>query len=165
MQPKIIGLYYDPNSDTPLKKTTSIFQKILRKYHTAIQWRSNPRPEDYMRLLFESQCEGSEFISLKTSSDTPDLKDYDQVILLYPDSIGLGFSKLEKHCLTNTSNGTDIMALNGRKRLFKLDTKTLYRLRFKRFIERSLLPELLFMAVFIIITPFLWAIDSLRGRA
>jgi hypothetical protein len=85
-------------------------------------------------------------------------------VLLYPDAIGLGFGPLERKVVRTRKGGAEVRALNGRRRDFLLDSSTLVALRLRRLIERSMLTELLFIPVFLCLTPLLLLVDWAKGR-
>ena len=57
-----------------------------------------------------------------------------------------------------------VEVLHGRRREYRLNSATRLGLRLRRLLEWTMLPELLFVPVFIVVTPLLWTIDAVRGR-
>ena len=60
--------------------------------------------------------------------------------MLYPDSIGLGWSRIERYFL---KSGCTVMVLNGRGRFFELTPKVRRKLKFLRFLELSFVVEMM----------------------
>ncbi len=84
-----------------------------------------------------------------------------QLVLLYPDAIGLGWSPLERALRRRFNN---VKVLNGRKRFFQLDGKELIQLRVRRFLEITFLPEIIFAPFLLIYGTVLTIKDKIRGR-
>lgn len=139
--------------------------KPLDQYRYAVWYKANPRSSDYMRAL---QLEHFPDAELVDTSEHPDwinrLSRADLIVLLYPDSIGLRFGSVERAVLTHKSKCATVVAVNGRRRTFRLNGATRLGLRLRRLLEWSMLPELLLLPVFIVVTPLLWAFDAARGR-
>lgn len=85
-----------------------------------------------------------------------------EIVILYPDAIGLGMGKLEK--LIQGQNPARVQVLNGRRRIFTLDAKNLKRLRWKRFLEMSFLVEIFWSLKLLLLFPFWVLSDLLRGK-
>ena len=126
------------------------------KLHQVVCQRSNSRSEEYMNKLVQERFPEVELIN---SSDP---HDNSELILLYPDAIGLGWSRLEKKMLREFKKVT---VLNGRHRYFDLNHKEIFKLRLRRFLECTFLPEMVF-APFILILGITLAIkDKIIGRS
>jgi len=159
-----IGLYYNPwkkdYSEGPLDRRTPI-----ELYRKAVWFKANPRSADYMKELFKNNYPEGLFVDTNDNPDWIDsLSGKNNIILLYPDSTGLYFSGFEKSVFRRIAPGCEPVALNGRKRTFSLNRKTLSELRLRRFIERFMIGELIAVCGFMIITPAFVITDFLRGR-
>lgn len=127
------------------------------KLHRVIVQRSNPRTLNYMKNYLERSYPGLSIVdAAKIPSDAHDL------VLLYPDTIGLGWGQLEIELLPRFPR---LKVLNGRGRIFSLDTSTRLRLRIRRFLEVTFLPELLFAPVLLAIGAFFALTDKFTGRS
>lgn len=132
---------------------------IPKKLKRVICNRSNPRSKDYMNSLLKEKFPDVEIIGINNINNTENVE---KIILLYPDSIGLGWSNLEKEIIKNYNV---IEVLNGRKRHFKLSKEVRIELLFKRFLEITFLPEILFTPVLIIYGIFLHIKHKIFGSA
>ena len=124
-----------------------------RIYRRTLWWKSNPRDSEYMRALFAERYPEAE---LHVGDDPPPA---DTTVLLYPDSIGLGFTPLERKL-----GGRDVRVLNGRRREFALDAPTRRSLRLRRLIERTMVVEAIALPLFVLLALPMWLFDALRGR-
>ncbi len=116
--------------------------------------RSNPRSKEYMMALLEQEFPNTKLISI---DNIP--KDATQIILLYSDSIGLGFSYIEGSLIRKCK----LLVLNGRRRQFALSIKMHALFCFKRFLEITFIPEL-FVAPFLLSIALLLASkDAISG--
>ena len=88
----------------------------------------------------------------------------DTVVLLFPDSIGLGFTPIERAVSAHKRDLANVVALNGRNRDFRLNAATRLGLRLRRVLEWTMLPEMALLPVFVVATPLLWIFDAVRGR-
>lgn len=140
-------------------------RSLLGMYRRAVRYKANPRDEAYMKSLFHSQYSGAQFVNVQHEASWRDLvRDADVLVLLYPDAIGLGFSRLEKDVRRLKLNWAEVRVLNGRRRNFLLNRATLRALHLRRWIERLMLGELLMTAVFVSLTPLLLVADLIKGR-
>lgn len=139
--------------------------RLLDLYRYALWYKANPRTADYMRSLVLDRFPDAEWLETREHSDwTNRLCHADTVILLYPDSIGLGFGAVERSVFAHKRDWAAVVVLNGRRRKFRLNGATRFGLRLRRMLERSMLVELALLPVFVVVTPLLWAIDAARGR-
>lgn len=124
----------------------SFFEKkswwLPSKLHRAIYNRANPRTKKYMESLLKKKFPETK---LYLKNELNSLDHIDKIILLYPDSIGLGWGTIENKIHKICKN---ITVLNGRGRNFSLDIKTIIELKIKRFLEISFILE-------IVTSPFL----------
>lgn len=137
----------------------------LALYRYAVWYKANPRNGAYLRALAQEHYPDAEWVS---TAEQPDwagrIAEADTIVLLYPDAIGLGFASIERSVMAHKRDWSGVEVLNGRRRKFRLNGATRAGLRLRRLLEWSMLPELLFLPVFIAATPLLWAIDLVRGR-
>jgi hypothetical protein len=147
---KIFGIYND-----------SFFQKkpfyLPQKLWKVVCCRANPRPFEYMKSALESIYPEAEIMLLEDIP--PALK---KVILMYPDSIGLGQGSLESYL---TKRGVELFILNGRKRHFELTSSVRRKLRLKRFLETSFLFEFLGLLFLLIFASLSTIKDKMMGRS
>lgn len=125
------------------------------KLHNVVSQRSNPRSKEYMLELLHKRFPDAELVDMTSSTESG------RILLLYPDAIGLGWRGLEKTLLRRFSH---VSVLNGRNRYFELNYATLTRLRVKRLLEKTFLPELLFAPILIIMGVIWAAKDKITGR-
>jgi ubiquinone/menaquinone biosynthesis C-methylase UbiE len=85
---------------------------------------------------------------------------YQEITLLYPDALGIGWGPVERKLCRL---GIPLTILNGRGRSFELDSKARRSLRFRRFLERVWGAEILFSAAFFIVLPFVLVTDVLKS--
>lgn len=133
-------------------------------FRYAVWYKANPRSPDYLRALLEERFPGAEWIDTADPEWMRRLAQADRVVLLYPDAIGLGFSAVERAVQANKKTWAAVTVLNGRRRAFLLNGATRRGLRLRRLLEWTMLPELVFLPVFIALTPLLWAADRVKGR-
>ncbi len=166
MSSKVIGVYrahWRGGFSIPAKPSRN--PAYLFKW--ACWFKANPRTESYMQDLFTSHYPEGQFVD-GDACDSDCLRDQvrsaQTVVLLYPDAIGIGFSALEKIVLCVKSPMTGVKVLNGRRREFIFNANVKWSLRFRRFLEVTMLPEICVSVVMLIVTPFLVSIDVVRGR-
>jgi hypothetical protein len=164
MQEQVTGLYFNPwpekwwHSKEPLRNPIELYRRGL-------WYKSNPRDEAYMKALFDEKYPGGRFVNVKENPGWPgQVKEGSTILLLYPDSIGLGFSVLEREVRGRTQGAPPPRVLNGRRRDFVLDGPTRVALKIRRFMERTMLMEIGFTLIFVAVTPILLTMDWIRGR-
>ena len=133
-----------------------------RALRRGLAYRANPRPPGYMEALVADREPGAELVRTSDPGWEDAVRDADRVVLLYPDSIGLGYGALERRLAA--AGRAPGAALIGRRRSFALDSPSLRALRARRLLERSLVAELAGLALLAVATPVLVAWDVLRGR-
>ncbi|MGA2462951.1 MAG: hypothetical protein ABSH06_01165 [Thermodesulfobacteriota bacterium] len=131
-----------------------------------VVWRkANPRSEDYMKTLFFNHWPKGDYIN---ADKDPNwflwVSSADQVVLLYPDAIGLGFRHIESQVFKLKKTLISVHVLNGRRREFILDHPTRWHLYLRRFLERGMFGEALTVLIFLMITPVLLAVDWTKGH-
>src|SRR5262245_12670114 len=78
------------------------------------------RDRAYMEALFRECCPHGALVEVASDDLPADVERADSVVLLYPDSIGIDFGGIER-TLRSRWPGKRLLALNGRRRLFRLD--------------------------------------------
>jgi hypothetical protein len=152
MTGRVVGVLHYPRGEDygygrlPHKRPRRIYWRTL-------WWKSNPRPAPYMRELFAERYPDGE---LHEGTSPPAA---DTTVLLYADSIGLGFAPLERQLA-----GRRLRALNGRRRDFELDAPTRRALRVRRVLERTMLFEAVALPLFFLLAIPLALFDAVRGR-
>lgn len=164
MEHRIVGLFSTPwADDLDIPRRASRDPKYL--YRWAVWFKANPRGEDYMRELFAERYPQGEFINVDKSNEwRTRVRDADTIVLLYPDSVGLGFGRLEKDIGRLRKTWSSVRVLNGRRRDFLLNSGTVLGLRTRRILEWGMAGEMLALIPFIFMTPVLLAVDWVRGR-
>lgn len=158
-----IGLFYSPWPPDGLPRPLGL--RPLQQYRYAVWYKANPRSAAYMRALLQGRYPDAEWVDAREEpSWAGRISGADAVVLLYPDSIGLGFGAIERALFARTRGKATVDVLNGRGRSFRLDRSACMTLRLRRFLEQTMLAEFLFVPVFVIVTPVLWAFDAMRGR-
>lgn len=117
-----------------------------------------------MQALLAERYPDAEFVEIgvKPLSNDMDFGATD-IVLLYPDAIGLGFTPIEQQ-IRRKAPAAAVEILNGRRRQFTLDQKSRVGLRLRRFLEWTMLAELAAGLVIVAATPILLLIDFVRAR-
>lgn len=87
-------------------------------------------------------------------------RDHDGVVLVYPDPLGLGFSRLERTLLK--LNSTPVVVVNGRGRSFLLERGVHRQMLFRRAMERTYALGFVLDLSFFFVTPVLATLFGLR---
>lgn len=157
---KTVGLFYDHWAET--RNAPVSFRRPFQLWKKVVWYKANPRTADYMKALLTEHHPNAQFVDW-TRRLMNDIGQADVIVLLYPDSIGLGFAAIERDLARRASNPR-IEVLNGRRRQFEFDSAARHGLRFRRFLEWTMLVECVSGAAVIIATPFLLLYDMVRGR-
>ena len=104
---------------------------------------------------------GAVTVSLVASGATLASERYDTVVLIYPDALGLSWSRVEARALA--AAGT-VVIVNGRRRLFTLDRVVRRGLMWRRFLANTRLVQALLGVAVVPLATALAASDSLRRR-
>lgn len=141
----------------------------LRSLRSHLVNRRNPRSLEYMELLAGEIHPG--FVAGQTHVVQEDRclppvawQDVDEIVLLWPDAIGTGWSAIERQVFRQKTSAAPVRVLNGRGRFFLLSRPVWRGFRWRRFLEKSLVPELGILALFLITTPWLALWDFALGR-
>lgn len=95
--------------------------------------------------------------------DAFELGRYDTIVLIYPDAIGLSWTRMETRALA-AATGTVVVA-NGRRRLFTLDPLARRQLKWRRFLANTRIVQLLLGVLVLPVGAVLAGYDALRGRS
>jgi hypothetical protein len=132
-----------------------------RLYRRALAYKANPRDHRYMEALFREHHPDGELVDAADAGWREAVRGAD-VVLLFPDANGLGFGLLEREL--GSLGGPTPAVLNGRRRRFALNPRTVAALRLRRALERSMVVDALLLAALALATPALLITDLLRGR-
>lgn len=129
------------------------------------QWfKANPRSASYMRSCLSETWPEAEFVDTDSDPSWPKkISGAAQIVLLYPDAIGVGFGSFERQ-VRGLAPRAIVQVLNGRRRVFLLDGAARRALRVRRFLERTMLLEFVVGGIFLVLTPVLLGIDFAGGR-
>ena len=153
-----IGLLYLPGDYAVPRKG---FGAVWRRHLVA---NAGVRDREYMEHLFHSHFPNGVLLELKDARLPADIAgDGDNIVLLYPDSIGMDFPGIER-ALARQCPSRNVFVLNGRRRFFRLDRDMRRRLRLRRWLVAVRLPEFAFLLLFVLVTPLLVINDFVRGR-
>ena len=160
MELKVVGIFYNP-----WRSEYEPHKSLAELYRRAVWLKANPRSRSYMKELFLERYPQGRFINIDEQRGwTEYVSGADTVVMLYPDSIGIGFSPIESAVKKHKKTWAVVRALNGRRREFLLRRQTTRQLRLRRFLERSMLGEAVAVIAFLAITPLFVVSDLVRGR-
>lgn len=125
-----------------------------QKLYRVVCHRSNPRSKEYMLDLLREKFPDAEIVDINQTRSPG------KIILLYPDSIGLGWRKIENRLIHNHER----VVLNGRRRVFELTSSVRRMLLLRRFLEMTFLPEILLTPFVLLYGAFVATKDKFRGR-
>jgi len=164
--PAVVAVLFFPDIDAgpaagPLVKVRSIER-----------YKRNSRPPDYVRerARAESKQDGK-LIGVPEARDpalvltAARLEAAQEIVLLWPDSIGYGWWPIERRVFASKSPATRVSVLNGRRRRFTVTRSSLLSFRVRRVAERLWLGEIAMAAGVLVAAPFLVTWDAIRGRA
>jgi hypothetical protein len=136
------------------------FKHPILLYKNVVKYKSNPRSEKMMRALFKQRFPEGKVVRIGEDID----EGVDEIVLLFPDAIGLGWGRLERDIKKKFKQSIEYSCLNGRGRYFSLSFSRSISLRWRRALEKSMFTEFLSVFLFVMITPFLFIIDLFRRR-
>jgi hypothetical protein len=96
-----------------------------------------------------------------------DVGDFEQIVLLWPDANGMGWSDIERELFKKMRDCACVYVLNGRRRFFELSKSRWRAFQIRRALEASFLSEVCVFVVFLVTAPVLalWdGINELRWR-
>lgn len=152
----VLCIYYDYWKNKNLKNI----------YNKGVHFKSNPKNLDYLKMILKNKINDFEIVTIKNESglNTIDFDKYDEIVLLYPDSIGLGWRNVENLLFKKTDEMKNICMINGRGRTIIFNKVNLFSLRVRRFLEKTLLAEIIFTLFFVVFTPVLLIRDLFNGK-
>lgn len=126
---------------------------------------------DHVSIFADSSFVPRDFIppswveSFKTTAIPfwiPDLSEYDDVLIAWPDAIGIGQHVLEKRIKMNRC--TPPYVVSGRRRFFSLDEDMQRRLNWRRALARTRLADFFIGAIILPSAGILAVVDAFRGK-
>lgn len=163
MSDHAVALYRNPLA--PAAADPISLRHPWRLWRKAIWFRANPRDTAYMQARLAEHFPEASFVDVDSDPDWPRKVDgATTVVLLYPDSIGLGFAGLESRA-RRLAPEAEFVVVNGRRRKFPFDSAARRRLYPRRFLEWTMLLEFFMGLGILIATPFLLVFDTVRGRS
>ena len=121
------------------------------------------RDREYMLNLFGEHFPSGHVATVDDEVPSNEIESVKNVVLLFPDSIGLDFRGIERS-IGREWPDKRLFALNGRRRFFRLDDSMQRRLALRRFLEKSRITEALLVFGFAVATPVLALFDLMWGR-
>ena len=162
MSGPLVALFRDPWAGLAEEAVTWRNPRLL--WRKAQWFKANPRSEAYMRARLAEHWPEAEFVDVAADPAWETrISGAAEIVLLYPDAIGIGFRGLERRVRVHAPRAA-IQVLNGRRRVFLLDPATARALRVRRFLERTMLLDVFMGLAFLAATPVLLACDLARGR-
>jgi hypothetical protein len=159
---EVLGIFHD--RWVRIRQVPTSFRNPLGLWKKAVWYKANPRSSDYMKALFAERYPGATFVDTGAGViSAATMAAASKVVLLYPDSIGLGYSAIERGVARNAPHAA-IEVLNGRRRQFAFDRKSRWALRSRRCLEWTMLIECFAGIVLLLATPFLLLFDLVRGK-
>ena len=174
MQPsheaKPVGIYYNGGSYPKLERWAAggsgILKSAILKIARLTTFQRNPRPLQYMETLAKAH-----FPDLEKVIDVADMQQIQLLpwslmtacVLLWPDPCGAGWGPIERQ-VRRLAGSRPVLILNGRKRRFDFDGKIFRQMRFRRFLEKSHIHQIILSVIFLVVTPVLWVVDSILGK-
>lgn len=155
----IIGIWFTDPPTFGLDIQKSIKHPV-QMYKDVVRYKSNPRSSETMKKMFTERFPTGNLVCF----DLKIINQADEVVLLYPDAIGLNWGETERRIKKQALPNTLISCLNGRGRYFVLTRRTQFSLRFRRLLEKTLITEFLSSIAFVILTPILLSYDLIRRR-
>lgn len=163
MRRKAVGLFRDQES-RELARYMAGVRNPFELYRKTLWYKARPRSRAYMSELFRQCYPDGDLVCLEESPDWRSaVAEADLIVLLYADAIGLGFADVEGELAGHLLPWAAVRVLNGRRRDFVLNRGTLWALRARRLLERTMLGEAVFLLAFVCVTP-LMLVSDLIGR-
>lgn len=160
MERKVVGVFHNP-----WREDYDPQRSLAELYRRAVWLKANPRREDYMRALFDERYPAATYVNADRERDWAQaVADADTIVMLYPDATGLYFSGFEHRVRREMKGWATLRVLNGRRRDFVLSGRVRRALRVRRFLERTMLGEVLAIVIFAAASPVFVLSDLVRGR-
>jgi hypothetical protein len=162
MTGEVVGVFHD--GWVRIRQLPTSFRNPFGLWMKAVCYKANPRSSDYMKALFAERYPASTFLDTATGPiSAATIARSSKVVLLFPDSIGLGYSRIERKVARDAPHAA-VEVLNGRRRQFVFNKRARRALRFRRFLEWTMLFEWLAGVALLLGTPFLLLFDFVRGK-
>jgi hypothetical protein len=152
------------------RQKAAAFTGALTSLGRYLLHRRNPRSLEYMERLahqIHPRFVAGQTHVVQEDRCLPPLAwhEVDEIVLLWPDGNGTGWTAIERQVFRQKTPATPVRVLNGRGRFFLLTRPVWRGSRWRRFLEKSLVPELGILVLFLITSPWLalWDI-ALRRR-
>jgi hypothetical protein len=146
---------------------SAALQRLMRRVALDSASRRNPRTADYMSALADEGADSSQIVRIADTQalDVRQIAAAHDIVLLWRDGNGAGWSAIEQIVLRHKRPGCAVRVINGRRRAFELTHSVRRGFRLRRFLEKSLLPEAAASLAFVVVSPVLVVWDALRGRS
>jgi hypothetical protein len=146
----------------------SFLGKAITRLLYDSEFRRNPRTRAYMLQLVDA-THGRDAgtvadVDLQRELDVDAIRRARTIVLLWRDGNGCGWSRIERSIFRHKAGDAKVVVLNGRRREFDLDPALWRSYRVRRFLEKSLLPEMGMFLMFWIVAPVIAGWDAARGR-
>jgi hypothetical protein len=141
--------------------------KLVERIRVDSASRRNPRTAQYMAALIEGRGNAGTVVRV-TDAQTLDPRQLGAartIVLLWRDGNGCGWSRVERIVFRHKRPECPVLVLNGRRREFVLTPSIRRTYLLRRFVEKTLLPEMAAFMAFVLLSPLLVAWDVLRGRS
>ena len=130
--------------------------------------RRNPRNQEYMRKLAAEQpaADSSSWLTVHDPGalDRQRLASARRIVLLWRDANGTGWTRIERAIFERKAPDARVMVLNGRRRQFELTPADWRGHKFRRAVEKSLIPEAALAATLVAVGTALVGWDVIRGK-
>jgi len=147
-----------------ISQHANALQRPLALWRKAVWYKANPRSPAEMRSRFATAFPETPLLDAGQDPGWASAVSGARVIVLvYPDSIGLGFGRIERQ-VRRAAPAAKLELLNGRGRRMALDGRTRLALRARRLLEWTMTVELVAGGILVLSTPVLLLVDLMRGR-
>ena len=144
---------------------TNLLARVRGKFSRASRAKRCPRDADYLRGLAARHLDSScRLVEVPEALDPQLLRSADEIVLLWPDGNGYGWSPVEWAVFRHKAPLAHVSVLNGRGRHFELTPRVLASYRLRRTLERFWVGELAFTVTFLAFSPLLVGWDLIKGR-
>jgi hypothetical protein len=137
---------------------------VLAKLDNAARYRRNPRTAEYMHGLARSVMPSATIVEVETELPAAQIAAADHIVLLWPDAIGFGWTRIERAVFRAKRRDARVSALTGRRRSVDLAVPTLLGFRLRRMVERLWLGEIAATLLLLFTGPILVVWDLAKGR-
>ena len=122
--------------DAQLRMVRALLDQSRAEHITAI-FDARLSLDESRRLLIGAQ----ETQTADLASGVPITRDFDTIVLVYPDALGLTFGALERRLLA--AGASNVVVLTGRRRLFPLSSRARRSFRWRRWLASTRIVELM----------------------